>query len=91
MSTETDSSKTTMEKINVRVPEPLLAQIDEEWQQRGYTSKSAAIRDALRDWVNPPQQLSEQTLSALETSRKQAERGETVSAEEARERLGLDD
>ncbi len=91
MSTETDSSDTTMEKINVRVPEPLLAQIDEEWQQRGYASKSAAIRDALRDWVNPPQKLSEQTLSALETSRTQAEQGATVSAEEARERLGLDD
>ena len=80
-----------MEKINVRVPESLLNQIDEEWERRGYSSKSEAIRDALRDWVNPPVQLSEETLADLEESRKQAERGETVSAEEARERLGLDD
>jgi len=59
MSTEAESTEETMQKINVRVPEPLLAQIDEKWQQRGYASKSAAIRDALRDWLNPPQQLSE--------------------------------
>lgn len=30
-------------------------------------------------------------LDDLEESREQADRGETVSAEEARERLGLDD
>jgi len=91
MSTDTNSGDETMEKINVRVPEPLLNRIDEEWQRRGYTSKSAAIRDALRDWVNPPQQLSEETLSDLAASREQAARDETLSAEEARERLGLDD
>lgn len=91
MSTETDSSDDRMEKINVRVPEPLLKQIDEEWERRGYSSKSEAIRDALRDWVNPPTRLTEETLDDLEESREQAERGETVSADEARERLGLDD
>ena len=80
-----------MEKINVRVPESLLERIDEEWERRGYSSKSEAIRDALRDWLNPPAQLSEETLDDLEESREQAERGETVSAEEARERLGLND
>jgi Arc/MetJ-type ribon-helix-helix transcriptional regulator len=91
MSTETDSGDDRMEKINVRVPEPLLKQIDEEWERRGYSSKSEAIRDALRDWVNPPTRLTEETLDDLEESREQAERGETVSADEARERLGLDD
>lgn len=91
MSTDTNSNDERMEKINVRVPESLLSQIDEEWERRGYTSKSEAIRDALRDWVNPPATLSEETLDDLEESREQAERGETMSAEEARERLGLDD
>jgi Arc/MetJ-type ribon-helix-helix transcriptional regulator len=91
MSTDTNAGDDRMEKINVRVPESLLAQIDEEWERRGYSSKSEAIRDALRDWVNPPVTLSEETLDDLEESREQAERGETVSAEEARERLGLDD
>jgi Arc/MetJ-type ribon-helix-helix transcriptional regulator len=91
MSTDTDSGDDRMEKINVRVPESLLSRIDEEWERRGYTSKSEAIRDALRDWVNPSVTLSEETVEALQTSREQAEQGETVSAEEARERLGLDD
>ena len=88
---DTDTGGDRMEKINVRVPEALLQRIDEEWERRGYSSKSEAIRDALRDWVNPPTALSEETLAALEESREQAERGETVSADEARERLGLDD
>ena len=91
MSTDADAGDDRMEKINVRVPEPLLNQIDEEWERRGYSSKSEAIRDALRDWVNPPATLSEETLADLEESREQVERDETVSADEARERLGLDD
>jgi Arc/MetJ-type ribon-helix-helix transcriptional regulator len=91
MSTDTGSGDGRMRKINVRVPESLLEQIDDEWERRGYSSKSEAIRDALRDWVNPPTTLSEETLDDLETSRKQADRGETVSADELRERLNLDD
>lgn len=91
MSTETEGSDDRMRKINVRVPEALLNRIDEEWEQRGYASKSAAIRDALREWADNPAELSEETRAALETSRQQAGSGETVSAEEARERLGLDD
>jgi len=91
MSADTDSSDDRMEKINVRVPESLLTRIDEEWERRGYSSKSEAIRDALRDWVNPPATLSQDTLEDLEESREQAEEGETVTVEEARERLGLDD
>jgi len=91
MSTETEDGDDRMRKINVRVPEALLNRIDEEWEQRGYASKSAAIRDALREWANNPAGLSEETRTALETSRQQADRGKTVSAEEARERLGLDD
>jgi Arc/MetJ-type ribon-helix-helix transcriptional regulator len=91
MSTDTDPGNDRMEKINVRVPESLMTQIDEEWERRGYSSKSEAIRDALRNWVNPPATLSENTLEDLEESREQAENGETVTAEEARERLGLDD
>jgi len=91
MSTDTERSGDRMEKINVRVPSSLLEQIDEEWERRGYSSKSEAIRDALRDWVNPPMTLSEETVQDLETSREQAAQGETVTAEEARERLGLDD
>ena len=93
MSTDTGDADDgdRMEKIDVRVPASILEAIDEEYARRGYASRSEAIRDALRDWLDPSVSLSEETLDALEESREQAERGETVSAAEARERLGLDD
>lgn len=61
MSPGANSGGDRMEKINVRVPEQLLNRIDEEWERRGYSSRSEAIRDALRDWANPPAALSEET------------------------------
>jgi Arc/MetJ-type ribon-helix-helix transcriptional regulator len=85
MSTDTDAVDDRMEKINVRVPQSLLSQIDEEWEHRGYSSKSEAIRDALRDWVNPPVTLSEETLADLESSCEQRERGETRTLDEVAE------
>ena len=91
MSADTDPGDDRMKKINVRVPETLLQQIDEEWERRGYSSKSEAIRDALRDWVNPPTRLSDETLDDLAESQDQTAQGETASAEDVRERLGLDD
>lgn len=91
MSADTDSGDDRMEKINVRVPAALLEQIEDEWERRGYSSKSEAIRDALRDWVNPSVELSEETLADLAESREQAAQGETLSPDEVRDRLGLDD
>jgi Arc/MetJ-type ribon-helix-helix transcriptional regulator len=90
MSTDTDAGDDRMEKINVRVPESLLSQIDEEWERRGYSSKSEAIRDALRDWLNPSVTLSEETLAALQTSREQRERGETRSLDEVAAKYDVD-
>lgn len=90
MSTDTNAGDDRMEKINVRVPESLLQRIDEEWERRGYSSKSEAIRDALRDWVNPPVTLSEETLDDLEKSREQRERGETRSLDEVAEKYDVD-
>ncbi|WP_245625914.1 ribbon-helix-helix domain-containing protein, partial [Haloparvum sedimenti] len=80
-----------MEKINVRVPRALLTQIDEVWEERGYANKSEFIRDALRDAVTPPTQLSEEALQHLTESREQREQGKTVSHEDVKERLGIDD
>ncbi|ELZ29105.1 hypothetical protein C474_13579 [Halogeometricum pallidum JCM 14848] len=95
MSTDTDGpgdgDGDRIEKIDVRVPTVVLETIDEEYARRGYASRSEAIRDAIRDWLNPSPQLSEEMLVDLEESRKQRKRGETVSAAEARERLGLSD
>jgi len=93
MSTDTDDGddRNRMEKVDVRVPAGVLKAIDEEYGRRGYASRSEAIRGALRDWLNPSPELSDEILDDLEESREQRKRGETVSADEARERLGLDD
>jgi Arc/MetJ-type ribon-helix-helix transcriptional regulator len=90
MSTDSEAGDDRMEKINVRVPESLLQRIDEEWERRGYSSKSEAIRDALRDWVNPPVTLSEETLEDLAVSRKQRDRGQTRSLDEVAAKYDVD-
>jgi metal-responsive CopG/Arc/MetJ family transcriptional regulator len=92
MSTDVDSDDDgeEMEKINVRVPRKLLDTIDDEYAERGYTSRSEAIRDALRTWVDPPVQLSEEILEDLAVSREQAERGETYSLDEVAETYDVD-
>ena len=84
MSTDTDGAGDgdRMEKIDVRVPAGVLEAIDEEYGRRGYASRSEAIRDALRDWLNPSPELSDEILNDLKESREQRERGETVSAAE---------
>lgn len=86
---EGDGNGTT--KIDVRVPNQLLEEIDEEYERRGYTSRSEAVRDALRDWIDPPTRLSDEVLEDLEKSHEQRKQGETQSAGDVRERLGLDD
>lgn len=91
MSTDTEDGDDRMDKIDVRVPAPLLEAIEDEYSRRGYSSRSAAIRDALRDWVNPSTRLSESAIEDLAESRDLREHGETVSAAEARDRLGLDE
>jgi len=77
-------------KIDVRVPQKLVEEIDAEYEERGYTSRSEAVRDALRAWVDPPIRLSEEVLEDLETSRKQRERGETHSLDEVADKYGVD-
>lgn len=92
MSTGTDSGEgDRMEKIDVRVPAEILEGIDEEYSRRGYASRSEAIRDALRDWLNPSPALTDEILDALAESREEQDHGKRVPAAEARERLGLDD
>lgn len=92
MSTDTDGpDDEDTEKIDVRVPSHLVRKIDAEYERRGYTSRSEAIRDALRTWVDPPVKLSDEILEDLAVSLEQRDRGETVTAEEARRRLGLND
>ncbi|WP_324761183.1 ribbon-helix-helix domain-containing protein [Haloarcula montana] len=92
MSTDTDDSRENegSTKIDVRVPQQLVEQIDAEYKRRGYTSRSEAIRDALRAWVDPPVRLSEEVLDDLQTSREQRENGETHSLDEVADKYGVD-
>jgi Arc/MetJ-type ribon-helix-helix transcriptional regulator len=62
-----DTEPDRMPKINVRFPEPLLTDLDHEWRQRGYTSQSAAVRDAVREWLDSPDGLGE-LLADIEDS-----------------------
>ena len=92
MSTDSDTGGDgEMEKINVRVPQALLAEIDSVWEERGYANKSEFIRDALRDAVDPPTELSAEALQQLAESREQREDGETASQADLKDRLNPDD
>ena len=92
MSTDRDASGDgEMDKINVRVPQGLHSRIDGVWEERGYANKSEFIRDALRDAVEPSTRLSEEALEHLAKSREQRQDGETMSQEDVKDRLNIDD
>ena len=78
------------EKVNLRLPRDLLEDLDEVWEREGYTSRSEFMREALRDAVYGTR-LSQRTLEDLAVSEDEFADGETVSAEEARERFGTDE
>ena len=78
------------EKVNLRLPGKFLADLDEQWQERGYNSRSEFMREALRDAVYGTR-LSKRALEDLLESERQFEEGETMSAAEARERFGTDE
>lgn len=39
------------EKVNLRLPNDFLADLDERWQEQGFNSRSEFMREALRDAV----------------------------------------
>lgn len=78
------------EKVNLRLPEAFLADMDERWQDQGYNSRSEFMREALRDAVYGTR-FSRRALEDLLVSEGQFEEGQTVSAEAARERFGTDE
>lgn len=77
------------EKVNLRLPRDFLADLDERWQEEGYDSRSEFMREALRDAVYGTR-LSRRALEDLAESERQFSEGNTVRAEEARERFGTD-
>lgn len=93
MSTDADEAggEPDTTKIDVRVPTELLNRIDEEYGRRGYTSRSEAIRDALRAWIDPPVRLSDEVLADLAVSRQQREDGDTVPLDDVMNKYGVDE
>lgn len=59
------------------------------WRDEGYPSRSEFIRDVLRDATNPT--LTADALRRLADGIEDVEQGRTVSLEEAKERLGVDE
>ncbi len=78
------------EKVNLRLPADFLADLDERWQKQGYNSRSEFMREALRDAVYGTR-LSKQAMEDLVVSDQQFSEGETVHAEDARDRFGTDE
>lgn len=71
-----------MVKINLRLPKTLLEKIDNQYCDRGYPNRSEAIRDTLRNWVDPPAQLSEEFLEYLKQRQKQKKEEQYTTLEE---------
>lgn len=78
------------EQITLRLREEFLEQIDEEWQRRGFNSRSEYIRYVLRDALEVST-FDRDELLALALGERELREGETMSAEEARERFGSDE
>ncbi len=76
--------------VNFKTTESFLEEIDETWQGRGFNSRSEFIRYTLRDAVEFPT-FDRDELIALLAAEEDSREGETMTAEEARERFGTDD
>ena len=76
--------------VNFKVTESFLREIDNTWQGRGFNSRSEFIRYTLRDGVEFPTFDRDELISLLQAEA-DVQDGQTMSAEEARERFGTAD
>ncbi|MFH1721826.1 MAG: ribbon-helix-helix domain-containing protein [Candidatus Altiarchaeota archaeon] len=74
-----------METVNIRLPEEQLRMMDKEVKRRHFPSRSEYVREALRRMREEALELSDETVSAIKTARKQ--RG--VPAEKVFRELGI--
>lgn len=85
VSTDTDDD---MVKLNVKVPERLLEEIDELAGELEYTNRSEFVREVLRDTTEPI--LTPGAKEGVSKGYADVAAGRTMSTDEARERLGID-
>jgi metal-responsive CopG/Arc/MetJ family transcriptional regulator len=87
MSTDADDDG-NMVKLNVKVPEQLLEEIDELAAELEYTNRSEFVREVLRDTTEPI--LTPGAQEGVSEGYADVAAGHTMSTEEARDRLGID-
>jgi len=75
--------------VNFKLTESFLEEIDNTWQGRGFNSRSEFIRYVLRDAVEFPT-FDRDELVALLEAEVDAQKDQTIDADEARERFGTD-
>jgi Arc/MetJ-type ribon-helix-helix transcriptional regulator len=76
--------------VNFKLTQMFLEEIDDTWQGRGFNSRSEFIRYTLRDAVEFPTFDRDELVALLEAEGDVRE-GNTMTAEEARERFGTGD
>jgi len=78
-----------MVKLNVKVPKRLLEEIDELAAELEYTNRSEFVREVLRDTTEPV--LTPGAQEGVAEGYADVAAGRTMSTDEARERLGIDE
>ena len=85
----TDAEEGEMVKLNVKVPRRLLDELDELAEELNYTNRSEFVREVLRDTTEPI--LTPGAQDGVTKGYADVAAGRTMSTDEARVRLGLDD
>ena len=88
MSTDTGENDGKMVKLNVKVPERLLEEIDELAEELDYTNRSEFIREVLRDTTEPI--LTPGAQDGVSQGYADVAAGRTMSISEAKDRLGIE-
>ena len=91
MSTDTPENgdgKGEMVKLNVKVPERLLEEIDELAEELNYTNRSEFIREVLRDTTEPI--LTPGAQEGVSQGYADVAAGRTTSHEEMKKKFGID-
>jgi len=91
MSTDTpeDTDGGEMVKLNVKVPERLLEEIDELATELNYTNRSEFVREVLRDTTEPI--LTPGAQEGVSQGYADVAAGRTTSHEEIKQQFDIDD
>jgi metal-responsive CopG/Arc/MetJ family transcriptional regulator len=83
----TDTNDPEIDRINLRIAESFLTEVDETWKDQGFNSRSEFIRYALREQVNHPE--GTEFWKDLAVSEVQQQQGKTISSDELKQQYDL--